>query len=204
MRYLFLYLMLFVCFTGSAQRFRATLAGGFNLSQIDGDGLGGFRQPGATAGLRVTAQLSDRWQIGPELLFSQEGSRKSSLEGSAFGFDNIRLQLVQVPLMLYFSDWKIQIGAGLSYGRLINFRVEDVTGADLTAENAFAEDILSIQLGATIYLQPQLGLNVRWSKYLSNLEQQEGRNRLLGRTLSFRLLYVLGASAWVEEDLSTQ
>ncbi len=201
MRYSLLYLLIILSLPLCGQRFRATLAGGLNLSQIDGDGLGGFHQIGGTAGLRVTAVLSDRWQFGPELLFSQEGSRKSNREGSQFGFDRIRLNLVQVPLMVYFSDWKVQAGAGISYGRLIDFRVEDISGADLTSESNFAEDIVAIQLGATLYFQPRLGLNVRWSKYLNDLEQEAGRNSLRGRTLSVRLLYVLGDSAWVADDL---
>lgn len=184
----------------SGQTFRGALLGGANMSQIDGDGLSGFHQIGLNAGGRVTAVLSDRWQVGPEFIFSQQGSRRGAREFSATNYDLVRLNMVEVPLMVYFSDWKVQAGAGLSYSRLINYRVEDVTGEDITDLVTYRPDIISINFGGTIYFRPEMGLNVRWSKYLTDLEGDPANDRLLGRTVSIRLIYLLGAEAWSAED----
>ena len=63
----------------SAQTFSAMLVGGFNLSQIDGDKLGGFNKIGFNTGARVSAKLSDRWSLSTEFLYSQQGASYNRL-----------------------------------------------------------------------------------------------------------------------------
>ena len=184
----------------SAQTFRAALVAGANLSQIDGDALAGFHQIGLNAGLRAEARLSDRWSFGPELLFSQQGSRRAPREFSV-SIDRVRLQTIELPLMVYFTDWHVQAEAGLSYIRWINYRVEDVTGEDITALTDYNPDNLAVNFGATLFFRPNLGLNFRWSKYLTDLDRDPlNPQPLLGRTISVRLVYMRGSSAWQEDS----
>ena len=77
-----------------AQTFRASLIAGGNFSQIDGDDLFGFHQLGVNAGVRVVALLGDRWRVGPELLFSQQGARRKSNSFEISNFDRFDLSRV--------------------------------------------------------------------------------------------------------------
>lgn len=189
-------LLLFLFLTGlgltsiSAQRFRASLIGGCNLAQLDGDDLSGFNQIGVNAGGKVAAVLSDRWQLSLEMLFSQQGSHRTR-DDLYFGqYDKIRLNLVETPVMISFKDWKFHVSTGFSYARLISYRAESPIGEDLTDTETYRDDLYFWIVGATYYFQERWGLNVRWSRALVDLELQEGKT-LLGRNLGIRLIFAL-------------
>lgn len=176
----------------SGQTFQAAAIGGINLSQIDGDNLAGFHFLGANAGLRVVAVLGDRWRIGPEILFSQQGANISRNDIITFDFESIRLNTVEVPLMVYFKDWRFTAEAGIAYQRLINYRVINLAGIDITDELPFKEDMLNFQTGVTFYMKPNLGFNFRWSKSIGNILAEAENSTMKARTMSIRLVYLLG------------
>lgn len=179
----------------SAQRedraFQAAIVGGFNLSQIDGDKLGGFNLIGLNAGAKVGFALSERWQLSLEMLYSQQGSRRVLNDDPAAVLERMRLNFVEAPVMIHFRDWKILVGAGLSYNRLINYKVEDVTGEDITELQDFNPSIISVVLGGTFMVRERLGLNIQWSKYLNDLQANPDAQSYTGRSVSVRLLYGL-------------
>lgn len=174
----------------SAQRFRASMIGGFNLSQLDGDDLSGFNQIGLNTGAKVAAVLSERWQLSLEMLFVQQGSHRSRDDIFFSLYDNIRLNLVETPVMISFRDWKFHVSTGFSYGRLISYRAESPTGEDLTELETYRSDLFFWIVGATYYFGERWGANLRWSRALTDLELRAGKT-LLGRNLSIRLLYEL-------------
>lgn len=174
----------------SAQRFEASLIGGFNLAQLDGDDLSGFNKIGLNAGAKVAAVLSDRWQLSLEMLFSQQGSHRTRDDIYFSLYDNIRLNLVETPVMISFKDWKFRVNTGFSYGRLISFRAESPLGEDLTDTETYRENLYFWIVGATYQFREQWGVNVRWSRALVDLEKREGKT-LLGRNLAIRLIYTL-------------
>lgn len=192
-RKLFLLFLLFICgslTSGSAQRFKASLIGGFNLAQLDGDDLSGFNKIGINTGTKVAAVLSDRWQLSLELLFSQQGSHRTR-DDLFFGqYDDIRLNFVEAPVMISFKDWKFHVSTGFSYASLISYRAISPLGEDLTDTETYRNDLYFWIVGATYYFSDRWGLNVRWSRALVDLERQEGKT-LLGRNLGIRLLYAL-------------
>ncbi len=183
-------LLLFAAMTG-AQTFRASALAGVNLSQIDGDDLLGFYQPGPNAGLRVVAILSERWRVGPELLYTQQGARRNRNSLNLSDFSRFRLNTIEIPLMVYYKDWRVTAEAGAAYQRLFGYTILDDRGEDVTAGYPLKQDLFSLQLGVTVYLTPRLGVNFRWSRHLADLQTAESP-RLRGRTIALRAVYTLG------------
>jgi hypothetical protein len=187
---LFLTLLAGSVTSSSAQRFKASLLGGFNLAQLDGDDLSGFNKIGINGGAKVAAVLSERWQLSLEMLYSQQGSHRSR-DDLFFGiYDDIRLNFVETPVMVSFKDWKFRVSTGFSYARLINFKATSVIGEDLTDTETYRDDLYFWIIGATYYFEERWGVNVRWQRALVDLEQQVGKT-LLGRNLAIRLVFAL-------------
>ncbi len=172
-----------------AQRFKASLVGGFNMSQIDGDKLGGFHQVGINAGGRVAALMGKRWQLGVEMLYSQQGSHRTRTDDPLSNYESIRLNFVEAPVLIHFSDWKFRVGAGFSYARLINYKVIDFSGADITDFETLNPDIFSLILGVTFNFTEKWGLDVRWSRYLNNLQADKEASPFFGRSIGIRGIY---------------
>ncbi len=193
MRESVLFALLIILTTGlQAQTFRASVLAGGSLSQIDGDDLLGFHQPGINAGLRVVAMLGEHWRLGPEIIYSQQGAKRNRNSLNISDFSEFNLNMVELPLMLYFKDWRFTAEAGMAYQRLINYRIEDAAGEEVTADFLLNEDLFAIKFGVTVYLTPAVGVNFRWSRQLMDLQVAE-TPRLRGRTITLRAVYTLGA-----------
>ncbi len=171
------------------RRFIAGIVAGVNLSQIDGDDLVGYDQIGLNAGARVATVLSERWQLSLELLFSQQGSRKTRNDPPSAALESIRLNFVEVPLLINFQEWRFHVSAGVSYARLINARVRDILGEDVTDTLAYQDNNFFLLLGATYYFNDRFGLNVGWSRALTNQQGLPNGNRLLGKSILIRGIY---------------
>ena len=185
--------VLLVLFTAqlSAQTFQASVLAGANFSQIDGDMLFGFHKVGANAGLRVVAVLDERWRIGPEILFSQQGAKRNV---NASLFDEFDLTTLEVPLMVYYKDWRLTGEAGFSYQRLINYTVIDAAGQDISEAAPLNDNLFAFKVGVTFFFTPNWGLNFRWSKHVADIDVNDSVARTLkGRTISLRAVYTFGA-----------
>lgn len=182
--------------SAQAQRFKTAVVAGLNMAQIDGDDLAGYRQPGINAGLRTSAQLSDRWQLGLELLFSQQGSDRGPDDPFLTNYDRIRFNMVEVPAMIQFSEWKIQLAAGLSYSRLINYRIRDLGGNNIASNFDIDRNNVSVLLGGTYFPSEKWGLDVRWTRAMFPLQVYSSlsgaeTDQFLSYFVSFRLLFLL-------------
>lgn len=189
-------LICFICcvFTlqSSAQRrFEGYLLGGANLSQIDGDKLSGFNKLGLQAGARVHTIFTDRWEMSVGMLYSQQGASRNLNDSPSSVFERIQLNLVEAPVMVHFNDWKFQIGAGLSYARLINYSAEDIFGEDITDQQNYNDNVFQVVAGVTFRFSERFGLNVRWSRQLNNLQAEEGAGTYIARAIGIRGLYKL-------------
>ncbi|HRK81433.1 MAG TPA: outer membrane beta-barrel protein [Saprospiraceae bacterium] len=183
-------------FSVQAQRFKTAVVAGLNMAQIDGDDLAGYRQPGINAGLRTSAQLSDRWQLGLELLFSQQGSDRGPDDPFLTNYDRIRFNMVEVPAMIQFSEWKIQLAAGLSYSRLINYRIRGIGGSNIASNFDIDRNNVSVLLGGTYFPSEKWGLDVRWTRAMFPLQVYSSlsgaeTDQFLSYFVSFRLLFLL-------------
>lgn len=170
------------------QRFKGGLVAGVNLAQLDGDNLEGYNKLGFNAGGRVSTILTERWQLSIEILYSQLGSSRSNNDYTS-PYDRIRLNYVEVPVMMNFKDWKLHFSGGLVYGRLIDYSVEDFSGQDITDIEEFNSNALSIILGATYFINENWGISGYWQRSLLNIEGDPDASQLLGRNVILRGLY---------------
>jgi hypothetical protein len=172
------------------RRFKTSVIAGLNASQIDGDNMIGFNKPGINTGLRGVAQLSTRWDIGFELLYSQEGS------SSRFDFTGnsslwrYTLNYIRVPVMLFFSDWRVQGNIGLSYARALGVQIIEDGNINLAATDSYRPDDIGVVVGGTYYFTQHWGINVNWSRSLRSITLP-GQTWQVHRGLCFRLLYTL-------------
>ena len=189
---LLLFLLLFLPRL-EAQTFRAALLGGGNFSQIEGDDLNGYHQFGWNAGIRTVAVLGERWRVGPEIIFSQSGSRRQQSSINFSPFDRIDLTMLEVPLMVYYKDWRFLAEAGLSYQRLFDFRVISDAGFDITATTDLNENLLAFKAGVTFLATEKVGINFRYSHHLSNIDVDNAlADSFKGQWITLRLVYTLG------------
>lgn len=107
-----------------AQIVKGELFVGGNACQVDGDECYRYRKFGAHAGAGALIPVTNFMDVGLEVLFSQKGAYKGdSLNlhlGSYTGTYNLKLNYVEVPLMVYLTDKdRFSVGVGISYGRIV-------------------------------------------------------------------------------------
>jgi hypothetical protein len=198
----------FATITAQDGRFKGGLVVGLNISQINGDDYAGFDKIGLQAGVRGVAVLTNKMELGLELLYSQRGSQvpDPAIPQERNGepcFDCIELTYVEVPVTFNYLDWaakggenntefhRIHAFGGLSYGRLLNSYVDfqDI----VPIQNEFKKNDLSITLGATFYLTPHLGLSLRYTKSIFPLYKDTVvpiRKPLFGFLYNFQTVYM--------------
>lgn len=182
------------------QRFKAGLVFGLNASQIRGDDTGGYNRLGIVGGLRGITILTDKVDLNLELLYSERGS-KSSNEEQIRGFDvDIKLQYVEVPVMVSYKDWynedkdyyKVLASAGLSFSRLLNASSDGLT----THQNVedFGQNDFNIILGVEFFASPKISFSARWNSSVNllfdNQKHNPSLNGLRGYFLTFRANYL--------------
>lgn len=110
-----------------AQNFSGKLILGVNGSQIDGDGMSGYYQAGLVFGAGARFPVNEKLSLGPEIMYSQKGSRASFDQVTKLGYPRIiyRLNYVDLPIV---AEYKVQpsmhIEGGLSFGYLLNAKLD--------------------------------------------------------------------------------
>jgi hypothetical protein len=178
------------------RRFEGGLILGVNLAQIDGDMLHGYNKPGFHVGAKVDAVLTERWRAGIEFLYVQQGASRNKQDDPFSVHDRIHLNMVEVPLMAHFRDWKVQASAGFSYARIINSEVIWFDGTDATDQYDFDPDVYSIILGGSFRFTERWTLDIRWSRWLNNILPDDYEpfpngefDRFIGKSINIRGIY---------------
>ncbi len=199
-----LFAPLFLTAQGEAlpQRFKAGVIAGFNTAQIDGDKSAGFHKFGLLGGLRGVVILSDKMELSLEMLYSQRGSRSGNKE-PVIPF-KINLNYVEVPVIFNYMDWlegdgeyyKLHFHAGFSYGRLINFKIDDgSTTSDLVRiGDFFRENDVSWLAGATFYANKHVGITARYSRSIfpvfERSDNSPNADPFIGYFFTFHTVYM--------------
>ncbi len=123
MRYAILFLC---CFTYSlavdAQSFDAYVELGINASQIDGDELAGYNQPGLRLGAHVALPLDSGWLVRTGMVYSGKGSRHGERDPI---FQILRVNYLELPIVAQYALLKqVSLTAGFTANYRIQARVD--------------------------------------------------------------------------------
>jgi len=166
MRCFILTLFLLIGVRVSAQQFRAGASFGVNASQIGGDGYGGFDKAGITAGLFSNTRVNEKFDFQFEINFSEKGSRKNARpDKNDNDFFLLRMQYIEIPVMLQYHKNRFTYEAGLSYSRLLSSYLEDENGTfEIEPQlNQFNDDDFAFLLGVNFSFTDNLIMNWRFN-----------------------------------------
>ncbi len=159
----------------ASQAFSQTFSGGFFLgvagTQVDGDKFAGFNKGGFTVGATAQVPLAKKFLAAIEIGFTQKGAQSKSLVGSsgaAFpNIYNLRINYVDVPLMLKFYDrQQFGLGIGVQYSRLIGVPKQEVSVYAYPKPNGLysvGDNDFSGVAEGSYYFAPQWQANLRYS-----------------------------------------
>jgi hypothetical protein len=187
-----IYLGIFL-FSGRSegQQFKGSIISGLTLAQIDGDLLSGFNQPGLRGGLHLDSRINDRWSLAMEMAFSQSGSRRQLTDSPGAILYKIRLNQVEVPLMVQFTEWKFKVGTGFIYQRLFNYALKDIAGSDVTKFYSFRNNHLSFLAACTVQFNERWGMVLSWSKSINALQTNNPAIKFRSRVIGIQTIIYL-------------
>jgi hypothetical protein len=173
--------------------FKAGVAVGLNLAQIDGDHQSGYDHKGYSFGLRGGFALSKRVDIMTELLYIEKGAEPASESGSEQRRLVINLKYAEVPLLFThhlkkndsgFYNWSFH--TGISYGRLLKsnatVRQKSIVDTNITkslSQEYFAKQDWAFLIGLSYNIGPNFGIRFRQSYTINKLFINENPERSL-------------------------
>ncbi len=182
-------------FSVHAQDARYGFRLGLNYSDIDfEDGSSGITtrdsegRIGFVAGFFAQYYFSDKFSIQPELQYSAQGerSRVIDIENSSEARDRLKVNVLQLPILLNFHYRKITLSAGPQVGlRIWEFeRTEDYETFQFSALGGVGYDITdNFQLN----LRASLGLSDAIDTNDNSSFNASGVNHYVQLTLAYRL-----------------
>ena len=160
--FLFCSFFFLISLSADAQRFKAGLRAGIAGTQISGDQLGGFDKAGIVAGGLVSTSLSQKFDLGFEILYVQKGSRKNADpdNGDLVSY-LLRLNYFEVPVLLQWKYSKrFSFEAGPTFGALVGTLEEDEFGK-LDQPRDFSNLELGVGAGMSVHIVDGLYFNLR-------------------------------------------
>lgn len=199
------FMLLFVVISdyNQAQNIRGEFIGGFNLSQVDGDEVVGYRKIGFNGGVGAALPLGKNWFVSVETLFNQKGAYKKYPQNSTnlnLPYYNLRLNYAEIPLLIHFNDRdQITAGLGVSYGRLVSMR-ETEHGSLIdwpTSTGPYKSEDFDILVDFRFRVFWKLHFNFRYAYSISKIRTRYYDNGVntwtreqYNNMLSFRLIFV--------------
>jgi Outer membrane protein beta-barrel domain len=186
-------LSLFLCteVIQAQSRFRATVIGGVNLSQIDGDLQQGYRKKNLSVGLSCAAVFKPDLDVSAELFYNPRGARPSP-EGSPQSsklFATMNFQYADAVMLFNFHSfphktkdfYRQTLKLGFSYGRLLKSGI-DIKYNGRVAQTEYEQELLkglkkddiSLVVGAAWQFNPRWGVMLRHTSSLRRIYERIG------------------------------
>jgi hypothetical protein len=204
MRFWFFILCCCVIITNvDAQRtFRAGVQAGINGCQIHGDSYSGFNAAGPVAGVSIAVNPDKKLHWLLEFQYAMKGSRKIAYpEKGDYDAFQLRLNYVELPLLVRYQYKDIYFQAGWSFGVLAKVREWDdfgevpprdfqrfehasILGIGYQINEFFAVDMRMVNSMLPI---KKFAVPLYYQNRLQNLFNRGMYNNILGLTVTYRL-----------------
>lgn len=195
---LLLFLALYTIPLSAQQRFKAGVKAGVSTSQVAGDTYSGYNKAGFAGGALVTTTFGEKWTGQFEIMYVQKGSRHNGdSEKGDYNYYFLKLDYIEVPLLLQYHQGKFTYEAGPGIGFLIG-EEEQFNFQNLTGNNPFNKNEITINLGINYTIFNNLGINWRFNHSLTAIRAHaSGATRWynpgqMNNVLAFTLTYRFG------------
>lgn len=194
--FLTLLVSVFYIFSANAQDettpnlFKGYLAVGLNVSQIDGDQMGGYTKVGGIAGIGTYINITEKFLISLEMAYSMRGAQTRFSNNNPFTFRKFVTDYIQMPVLFHYKHPKAGIfGAGLTPALLVRKNFQD--SANIFLESRLKSFDLAATFSYTYIFAEKWGANFNFNYSLSNnLEGSIRRGGWYHNFMSFRLFYL--------------
>lgn len=186
-----------------SQVIKGSLIGGFNLAQVDGDEVYGFKRPGFNVGVGAIVPINDQWSYSIETNFDQKGSYERwapEYNDTIDFYYKLRLNYVQIPMMVHYEDRQtITVGTGFSYGRLVTAKEWEYGQPTATnLSGPYSKNDFAWIVGLRFRLSGRLKFDFRYSYSIAPIRTrhyvttagQEWDRKQYNNVLTFRVIYV--------------
>lgn len=200
------------------QHFRAGVAAGVNLSQIEGDAQQGYHKVGVSIGVKGAYCFKPNFDISAELLYNARGTRDNPFE-DASSADSRKLRLkanlnyadVLLAANFHFAPnndntfYRQSLQVGVSYGRLLSSTV-NVSGGNISNKvfednvlNNLRKDDIAFVVGYTFFFTSRLGIAAKhgfslrpiYDGSMNQVTTGQGFRSFTPYNLAFQLVYNL-------------
>ena len=214
-RFLILSILVFAGTASRAQYIRGAVIAGVNATQVDGDEVFGYNKIGIQLGAAAIMQFNKKWSVCLENIFNQKGAnQRAQYTDSLDGSYHLHLNYVEVPVLLQYTDRdRITVGAGFSWGRLVNiteskngYHVESTT----LLGGPYKRDDWDVLVDLRFHLYKSLKLNLRYAYSIAPIARRDVRDSKTGNMnidqtqynniVSIRLMYIFNEPPRVADE----
>jgi hypothetical protein len=183
---LFLLMMMTPSTLVAQNRFKAGVAMGVNLAQLDGDLQQGYDKVGFNLGLKGAFVIKPQFDISTELFFNQKGavySGNANILDAKKLYPTITLNYADVLIMANFNFspndaetfYKHTFQLGISLGRLVSSKTSVQKG--ITFDNVYEQELsknyksndVALVVGWSWFVSKKIGLNIRHTLSVTNM-----------------------------------
>lgn len=145
--------------------FKGGVKAGIATSQIDGDGYAGYDQNGAVLGAFVKTKINDSWDAVMEIQWAQKGSfDPPDAKNGKINTYRIKLNYIEVPLLLQYKVRKFRLLTGISTGYLFSSEESDQSGVLNRPFFDFKTIEVAYVVGMSYYFTPKLNFDMRYQR----------------------------------------
>lgn len=186
-----------------SQNFKGGLIGGFSVTQVSGDEMGGYNKGGFLGGIFVSFPVKEKIDLEMEMLFSQKGSKVAkNSEGLIIDtgeWDRANFNYIEVPVLINFDiSKKFEAHVGLSAAYLLSYKIEDFAYG-VRDENRFKKYDVDLVYGVSYHVFDNLDVFVRhqnsiytFGKQKSNFFWSSRNTGYINIVLTFGARYYFG------------
>ncbi len=182
------------------QTFRTGLITGAHICKLTGNANDSYNHLGYNVGARIATDIHRQVRISTDFLYSRKGNVVSNVLSETTKYENIRLDYIEIPVMISAMDWmddpeeekyyKLHFTIGGSFGRLINYKAIDNFGEDVTPQQAFDKTAISVMGGLVYYTSEHFGINLQFNSSFSNIQRTTRSPSMKSRSWTLNIIYM--------------